>query len=69
MRYMNNDKYSTSSRIYSRSKVDKKRLQKEDIQTAIELGYPAVVIQMLEKEPDASKRQHILSRARNGVYK
>lgn len=68
MRYFDNEKHQIDSRTYSRSKVDQKRLQKEDICIARELGYPAIVIKMLEDEPDQYKRQHILTDARTGKY-
>lgn len=54
--------------VFSRNQYDKKRLHKEDIKTAKELGYPAIVIKMLENEPDWNKRQHILTDARTGKY-
>lgn len=58
----------SDNRVFSRNQYDKKRMWKEDIRTAKELGYPTTVIKMLENEPDWNKRQHILCNARTGKY-
>lgn len=68
MRWINDEKYLIDSDAYNKSKYDAERLMKDDIQAAKELHYPAIVVKLLENEPDFYKRQHILTNARNGLY-
>lgn len=53
---------------YVKRKSSEKRLKMEDINIAMELGYPKKVIWMLDDEDDPEKRQRILTDARKGVY-
>lgn len=45
-----------------------RRVSNDEMKIAQELHYPDIVIDLLGKEPDQNKRQHILADARAGLY-